>query len=86
MTTVVCDEGKLKILLEEAEKCPKLKNIVKIGDKVTDEEKAAGDKLGIKIISFKDLEVNSRQLLFCLSEKILPCPLFTCNEPLLNSF
>lgn len=57
MTTVVCDEGKLKVLLEEAEKCPKLKNVVKIGDEVTDEEKAAGDKIGVKIISFKELEV-----------------------------
>lgn len=56
MTTVVCDEGKLKVLLEEAEKCPKLKNVVKIGDEVTDEEKAAGDKIGVKIISFKELE------------------------------
>lgn len=66
MTTVVCDEGKLKVLLEEAEKCPKLKNVVKIGDEVTDEEKAAGDKVGVKIITFKDLEVNRRNLILII--------------------
>jgi len=56
MTTVVCDESKIKVLLEQCDKCPKLKNIVKIGSAVTDEEKAAGDKVGVKVISFKDLE------------------------------
>lgn len=56
MTTVVCDEGKLKVLLEQCDKCLKLKNIVKIGTQVTDEEKAAGDKVGVKVISFEDLE------------------------------
>ena len=70
MTTVVCDEGKLKVLLEQCDKCPKLKNIVKIGSAVTDDEKAAGDKLGIRIISFKDLEVSLKKrltslLLYC---------------------
>ena len=58
MTTVVCDESKIKVLLEQCDKCPKLKNIVKIGSAVTDEEKAAGDKVGVKVISFKDLEVS----------------------------
>lgn len=58
MTTVVCDENKLKVLLEQCSKCPKLKNIVKIGSTITDDEKAAGDKAGVKVISFKDLEVS----------------------------
>lgn len=58
MTTVVCDEGKLKVLLEQCDKCLKLKNIVKIGTQVTDEEKAAGDEVGVKVISFEDLEVS----------------------------
>lgn len=56
MTTVVCDEGKLKVLLEQAPKCLKLKNIVKIGASVTDEEKATSDEVGVKIISFTELE------------------------------
>ena len=58
MTTVACDEAKLKILLEQCTNCPKLKNIVKIGAKVTDEEKAAGDERGVKIIAFAELEVK----------------------------
>lgn len=56
MTTVVCDESKIKSLLEQCSKCPKLKNVVKIGAPVTDEEKAAGEKAGVKIICFKELE------------------------------
>ncbi|XP_068706539.1 long-chain-fatty-acid--CoA ligase 1-like [Montipora foliosa] len=60
MTTIVCDESKLKVLLEEAKKCPKLKNIVKIGAAVTDEEKVVGDEMGVKIISFTDVEERGR--------------------------
>ena len=58
MVTVVCDESKIKVLLEQCNKCPKLKNIVKIGPPVTDDEKEAGEKVGIKITSFKELEVS----------------------------
>ena len=58
MTTVVCDENKLKVLLEQCSKCSKLKNVVKIGSTITDDEKAAADKAGIKVLSFKDLEVS----------------------------
>ena len=59
MVTVVCDESKIKVLLEQSDKCPKLKNIVKIGSSVTDEEKEAGDKVGIKITCFRELEVST---------------------------
>ena len=58
MTTVVCDESKIKNLLEQCSKCPKLKNVVKIGAPVTDEEKGAAEKAGVKIICFKELEVS----------------------------
>lgn len=58
MVTVVCDESKIKVLLEQCHKCPKLKNIIKIGSAITDDEKAAGEKVGIKVITFKDLEVS----------------------------
>ena len=58
MVTVVCDESKMKALLEQCDKCPKLKNIVKIGPAVTDEEKALGEKVGIKVTCFKELEVS----------------------------
>lgn len=58
MVTVVCDESKMKVLLEQCSKCPKLKNIIKIGPDVTDEEKEAGEKAGVKVLSFKELEVS----------------------------
>ena len=74
MTTIVCDESKLKVLLEEAKKCPKLKNIVKIGAAVTDEEKVVGDEMGVKIISFTDLEVSSNRIIMIV---LLLCNSFT---------
>lgn len=58
MMTVVCDASKMKVLLEQCDKCPKLKNIVKIGAAVTDDEKNAGEKVGVKVTSFKELEVS----------------------------
>ena len=58
MVTVVCDESKMKMLLEQCSKCPKLKNIIKIGCAVTDEEKEAGEKAGVKVLTFKELEVS----------------------------
>jgi len=64
MTTVACDEGKLKMFLEQCTKCPTLKNVVKIGAKVTDEEKAAGDESGVNIIAFAELEVKRRYILY----------------------
>ena len=62
MMTVVCDASKMKVLLEQCNKCPKLKNIVKIGPAVTDEEKEAGEKVGVKVTSFKELEVRKRKV------------------------
>ena len=62
MMTVVCDASKMKYLLEQCDKCPKLKHIVKIGPAVTDEEKEAGEKVGVKVTSFKELEVSRRQI------------------------
>lgn len=62
MMTVVCDESKMKVLLEQCNKCPKLKHIVKIGPAVTDEEKEAGEKVGVKVTSFKELEVSVIQV------------------------
>ena len=72
MTTVVCDESKINSLLAQCDKCSKLKNIVKIGPPATDEEKAAAEKVGVKVICFKDLEVSQttkRQV--CLISKVL---------------
>ena len=62
MMTVVCDASKMKVLLEQCDKCSKLKNIVKIGPAVTDEEKEAGEKVGVKVLSFKELEVSKENV------------------------
>ena len=56
--TVICDESKIMVLLEQCKKCPRLKNIVKLGPTVTDGEKEAGEKVGVKVTSFKVLEVS----------------------------
>ena len=64
MITVVCDASKMKVLLEQCDKCPKLKNIVKIGAAVTDEEREAGEKVGVKVTSFEELEVSKGKLQF----------------------
>lgn len=61
--TVVCDESKMKVLLEQCDKCPKLKNIVKIGPAVTDEEKEAGEKVGVRVTSFIELEVSTHHFI-----------------------
>ena len=63
MMTVVCDASKMKVLLEQCNKCTKLKHIIKIGPAVTDEEKEAGEKVGVKVTSFKELEVSKNQML-----------------------
>ena len=56
MTTVVCDGAKIPLLLEKCDKCPHLKNIIKIGP-VSEEEKAKGQECGIKIVAFSELQV-----------------------------
>ncbi|XP_015758915.1 PREDICTED: long-chain-fatty-acid--CoA ligase 1-like [Acropora digitifera] len=71
MTTVACDEGKLKIFLEQCTKCPTLKNVVKIGAKVTDEEKAAGDESGVNVIAFAELEVKRKIYFVFMFENVI---------------
>ena len=57
VTTVVCNNSKIRFLFDNAGKCPDLKNIVKIGEPVSDEEKSEAENLGLRILSFEELEV-----------------------------
>ena len=58
LATVICNENKVPLLLEHAYSCKGLKNVVKIGSEVTQEESTAAKELGLKLISFADLEVG----------------------------
>lgn len=56
LATVICNEDKVSLLLEHAHSCKGLKNVVKIGSEVTQEQSTAAKELGLKLISFADLE------------------------------
>ena len=58
LATVICNEDKVSLLLEHAHSCKGLKNVVKIGSEVTQEQSTAAKELGLKLISFADLEVG----------------------------
>lgn len=60
---VVCDANKLPILLENADQCPKLKHIIKIGN-VSEEDNQNGKKMGITITSFRDVKVKVHYMVF----------------------
>ncbi len=48
----------MKLLFEQAKSAPVLKVIVKMGSEVTDEEMKLSNETGIKIYSFKEIEVG----------------------------
>ena len=59
LSTIVCKGDQVPMLLEHAHSCKGLKNMVKMGSQVTEEENTTAKGLGIRLISFEDLEVNS---------------------------
>ncbi|XP_031548875.1 long-chain-fatty-acid--CoA ligase 1-like [Actinia tenebrosa] len=61
MTTVVCDPVKIPLLLERCDKCPTLKNIVKLKGEIKDEDREKAEKCGIKIIEYDDLEKMGKE-------------------------
>ncbi|EDO46335.1 predicted protein [Nematostella vectensis] len=71
MSMVVCDAAKIPLLLQRADQCPTLKFIIKINPDVTSEEKQEGERNGIKIISFSDVEAMGKAHPY---EKKLPKP------------
>ena len=58
LSTIVCNEDKVSLLLEQAHSCKGLKNLVKIGSQVTQEQSEKAKELGLKLISLSDLEVS----------------------------
>ena len=58
LSTIVCNEDKVSLLLEQAHSCKGLKNLVKIGSQVTKEQSDKAKGLGLKLISLADLEVS----------------------------
>lgn len=58
LSTIVCNEDKVSLLLEKAQFCKGLKNLVKIGSQVTQEQSEKAKELGLRLISLADLEVS----------------------------
>lgn len=92
MVTVVCDATKISVLLDQASQCPTVKNIVKIGPPVSDEEKSKGDKFNVNVINFSELEVRLIHLYLIINGLVdagseINCCLFaknTKNLPLMT--
>lgn len=48
----------MSLLLEQSHSCKGLKNLVKIGSQVTEEQSEKAKGLGLRLISLADLEVS----------------------------
>lgn len=58
LSTIVCNEDKVPLLLEKAQLCKELKNLIKIGSSVTQEEDKKAKDMGLNLISMTNLEVS----------------------------
>lgn len=56
LSTIVCNEDKVPLLLEKAQLCKELKNLIKIGSSVTQEEDKKAKDMGLNLISMTNLE------------------------------
>ena len=79
LSTIICNKDKVSLLLEHADSCKSLKNLVKMGSQVTQEEDTTAKALGIKLISLADLEVTS------YLKKSSGVPLLTYNCAMLKN-
>ena len=59
LSTIACKGEKVSQLLKHAHSCKGLRNVIKMGSQITQEESKTAEGLGIKLISFADLEVSS---------------------------
>ena len=57
ITTVICHGDKVSVILQNAHSCEGLINVVKIGSPVTAEQSEEATRLGLRLISFRELEV-----------------------------
>lgn len=55
---VMCQESKLEALYAQAQNCPSLRLVVKIGSEVSEEEKELAEKNGVKLYSMDQVEVE----------------------------
>ena len=62
MTVVVCNAVKVQLLFKQAESCPSLRLIVKMGD-VTEEEREQAKKIGLTLVTMEEVEVSGRSLI-----------------------
>lgn len=56
---VVCQESKLEALYGQAQNCPALRTVVKIGSEVSEEERELAEKNGLKLYSMDQVEVET---------------------------
>lgn len=61
ISTIICNEDKVSSLLEHGHSFKGLKNLIKIGSQVTEEQNTTAKGLGLQIMSFSDLEVGRVQ-------------------------
>ena len=66
LSTIACKGEKVSQLLKHAHSCKGLRNVIKMGSQITQEESKTAEGLGIKLISFADLEVSSSVTLCCV--------------------
>ena len=65
---------KVQLLFKQAESCPSLRLIVKMGD-VTKEEREQAEKIGLTLVAMKEVEVSSLMTLVAFVSFI---PLTVC--------
>lgn len=61
LSTIACKGEKVSQLLKHAHSCKGLRNVIKMGSQITQEESKTAEGLGIKLISFADLEDLGKQ-------------------------
>ena len=57
ISTVVCGADKVASIIKQAEFCSELKTIIKMGDKISDEEEQEASRAGLQIYSMTQIEV-----------------------------
>ena len=58
ITVVACNASKVALLFKQAESCPSLRLIIKLGGAVSEEEKEKAAQIGISIHSIQEVEVR----------------------------
>ena len=71
---MVCSPVKVQLLFKQAESCPSLRLIVKMGD-VTKEEREQAEKIGLTLVAMEEVEVSSPMTLVAFVSFI---PLTVC--------